>query len=87
MLQSFLEGQGDTGIVDVLAGETEVYEFLVCLKVAYLVKLFFDKVFYCLDIVVGHFFDVFDALSISLSEILIYRTQYFPTGRESFQLR
>lgn len=57
--------------------QSEVDEFLVLLQSAQLVKLFLQEVFHGLYVVVGHAFDVLDALSVGFREVAVDVSQGF----------
>ena len=66
--------QGHRRVVDVLRRQSEVNELLVC-RQAQAVELLLQEVFDGLDVVVGHRFDVFDALRLGAVEVGVYLAQ------------
>ena len=71
LLQGLFHRERHAGVVDVLRGESEVYELLEGIKSANLVELLLDEVFHRFHIVVGHLLDVFHPLGIGHGEVLV----------------
>ena len=72
LLQCLFNREGHAGVIDVLRGKTEVDKLFISLQTSYLVKFFFDKIFYGLHIVVCHLFDVFHTLCACLVKGSVY---------------
>ena len=68
IVERLLYRQWHRSVVDVLRGESEVYELLELLQATDLVELLLYEVFHSLHIVVGHLLDVLHALCSCLVE-------------------
>ena len=66
LIEGILDGERHGRIVDVLAGQAKMNEFLVILEVANLVQFFLDEVLHSLHVVIGHLLDVLHTLCICL---------------------
>lgn len=71
LIQGVFDYQGGCCIVDILRGQFKVDEFFVFFQFK-CIKLFFEEVFYCFDIVVGDFFDGFDVFCVFYGELVGY---------------
>ena len=64
-----------------------MYEFFVVVETSNLVKFLLDKVFHCLDVVVGGLLDGLHPLSVGLTEVAIDVSKCFKQAVvESLQL-
>jgi len=75
LLQGLFYRQRDRRIVNILRSKAKVNELLVVIHPAKGVKLFFQEIFHSLHIVVGHAFNVFDALRICFRKITVNVSQ------------
>ena len=74
LVDTFLDRHRNAGIVDILAGEAEMDEFLVLVE-SETVELVLDEIFNGLDIVIGYLLDILDLLCLGWSEVLINSTE------------
>ena len=86
LLQSLLDAEGHTGIVDILTGETEMDELLVGIQTANLVELFLDEILHGLYVVVSNALYVLHALGISLGEVAVNVAQSLCRCGKTLQL-
>ena len=82
LIKSIFDGEWHTGVVDVLTGKTEMYEFLVLFEISDLVQLFLYEIFNSLHVVVGYLFDIFHTLCVGFAEVGINLAQ----GREQIRV-
>ena len=87
LLQSLLDAQGHAGVVDILAGQAEVDEFLVVFQSADAVELFLDEVLDSLHIVVCNSLYILHALGILFREVAVYVAQLLVADGKALQLR
>ena len=78
LFERLLDGEGHAGVVDILRGETEVYElFGLSGKTAERTDFLLNEILDSLDVVVGHLLDVLHTLGVLDRELTIDVTQGF----------
>ena len=73
--EAVFEHQRESGVVDVLRSETEVYKLFVFLQTADGIELLFDEVFDGFHVVVRHTLDGFHALCVAFRKGRVYIAQ------------
>ena len=76
IVDSLLEREGYSSVVDVLRSETEMNEIEVNRLSRSQCQLLLDKILHCLDVVVGDGLNLFHTLCIALRELLIDIAQH-----------
>ena len=71
VLDTFHEAQRDRCVVDVLGGESEVYEFLVAWRNPHGIEPSLYVVFHCLDIMICGFFYLLDLCGFVFRHVLV----------------
>ncbi|MPN20136.1 hypothetical protein SDC9_167513 [bioreactor metagenome] len=72
-LQCFLPHHRGGRVVDILRGQPKMDELFVIGQLK-LVEFFLQKIFYCLHIVIGNFFNILDFQGIFFGEVFIQRS-------------
>ena len=88
LLQSLLHGEGNTGVVDILGGQTEVDELLAGRRETCgdqrSVDTLLDEVLHGLHVVVRHFLYILDALGIGHRELAVDVAKRFKKAMVKF---